>query len=301
MSLTALSCQLEEAMPKAKILSPEQAARVQPLDATTLGRPFHQLPLLMPLIEARVHEFVRSELSQRYRAALVLGSMRYTREVSTCPRWSWHRVGSSSIGVHIERPLLLRILDCRYGGRTAQTDAAQTEQPETETEFRLARMLGATLAPLLPEFIAQSCGDTPLPLPPAQHLPVAPGSTPVFALILQLTENDGSPCGAIRLSLDRDSLDRLLRASSTHLAPRPASASGTPGPHFGETLRLRLQARLQPQSLSLGEVLDLRVGQIIPALHPGSAHVHIGRSRLFRASVVEHEGRLCLTSFTDEE
>ncbi|MGL6069767.1 FliM/FliN family flagellar motor C-terminal domain-containing protein [Craterilacuibacter sp.] len=287
-------------MPKSKILSPAEAARVQTLDATTLGRPFHQLPLVMPLIEARMHDFVSRELSQRFRTHLTLSALHHTREVATSARWCWHRVGLSTIGSHIDRPLLLHILDCRYGGRGSSDSSDSQPQAETETEYRLARMLGATLAPLLPECIRQLGGDSTEDTTSVQHLPAAPNTPPAWALQLQLCGIGNTPGGCISLSLDRDSLDRLLKASSAFVAPRPAAAA-LAGAGFSDKLKIRLQARLLEKHTTLGEILDLQPGQILPASHPGFAHVHIGRSRLFSASVVEHDGKLCLTSFANEE
>ena len=76
--------------------------------------------------------------------------------------------------------------------------------------------------------------------------------------------------------------------------------SATPQAPLPNRLPLTLQARLLEQELPLGTLLDLHVGDVLP-VRLGLADVLVDDSRLFKAAVAEHQGKLCLTSFEDAE
>jgi len=59
-------------------------------------------------------------------------------------------------------------------------------------------------------------------------------------------------------------------------------------------------ARLVERPLTLGELMDLHEGDVIP-VSLGLADVLVDGAPLMRAAVAEHKGKLCLTSFEDTE
>lgn len=59
-----------------------------------------------------------------------------------------------------------------------------------------------------------------------------------------------------------------------------------------------LDVRLLEKPLSLGDVTALRPGSVLP-VDLGLATVRIQDSPVFKASVVEHGGKLCLTSLQE--
>jgi len=61
-----------------------------------------------------------------------------------------------------------------------------------------------------------------------------------------------------------------------------------------------LQGILVTKEVMLGNLFDLRIGDVIPiSMH--RADVLLDDSRLFTAAVSEHKGKICLTSFEDVE
>jgi len=72
-------------------------------------------------------------------------------------------------------------------------------------------------------------------------------------------------------------------------------AQGAPLP---TRLTLTRVARLLQKDIPLGQLADLHVGDVIP-ISLGTTDVLIDDSRLFTATVAEHQGKLCLTSFAD--
>lgn len=284
-------------MPKSRILAPADGARLPPVATATLGRPFHLLPVYLRTLQQALADFVQRELNARYHARFVLSELVAGDAPQEAPRRTWHRWGGGAFAVHIERQLLLQILDYRYGGNGSSAGTADSSR-ETETEHRLARLLGNRLSQLLLASMqrgghALAAGDG------IDNLSFALRDKPSWEAVLTLADHNGAPQGRIALGLDDDSVGYLLQQLAGDRLPE-AVASSEPLP-FTEQLRLRLRAQLLEKRLPLGEVLDLQVGSVLPIRLPPQTDVYVGRKRLFAASVVDRGGKLCLTSFQDVE
>jgi flagellar motor switch protein FliM len=106
---------------------------------------------------------------------------------------------------------------------------------------------------------------------------------------------DDSLAGHLLFSLDEECMAGLLG----RLAPeRPAAAASEPVA-LEHALQLQIHARLLRKTVPLGHIMDLRPGRVIP-VNLSDADVLIQDSVLFRATVVEHKGKLCLTSFSED-
>jgi len=286
-------------MPKSRILAPADGARLPPVATATLGRPFHLLPVYLRTLQQALADFVQRELNARYRARFALHQLAAGDAPQDEPRRTWHRWGGGAFAVHIERRLLLQILDYRYGGNGNGSSAgASDDSRETETEHRLARLLGNRLSQLLLACVqrgghALAAGDG------IDNLSFALHDKPSWEAVLTLADDSGAVQGRIALGLDDDSVAYLLQQLAGDRLPE-AAASSEPLP-FTEQLRLRLRAQLLEKQLPLGEVLDLQVGSVLPIRLPPQTDVYVGRKRLFAASVVDRGGKLCLTSFQDVE
>src|SRR5690606_20048729 len=92
-------------------------------------------------------------------------------------------------------------------------------------------------------------------------------------------------------------MTRLLQALTPN-RDRSRQKQMTASKPFPARLQLTLRARLLEKEVSLGTLLDLRPGDVLP-ISLGDADVLIDDSRLFTASVAEHHGKLCLTSLAD--
>ena len=291
-------------MPKSRILPPADGARLAALDPTTLGRPFHLLPVFLRLVEQELADFVAHELNARYRAQFQFKGVQAGQADLDPERRTWHRLDGAGIGVNVARPLLLRILDYRYGGRTSPALPASQPPRETETERRLARMLGERLTARLVQAVWRLSRRTlpTLKTPPAvETLPFPPGDAPAWHMQLTLGEAGSGGASQIGLALDAAVFAQVLRQLSLQAAlPGPAAGKTLARP-FAEQLSIRLAARLMEKRLTLGEILDLRVGSVLPVSLQQQADVYIGRTRVFTAAVAESHGKLCLTSFDDAE
>lgn len=288
-------------MPKSRILPPADGARLAALDPTTLGRPFHLLPEFLRLVEQELADFVAHELNARYRAQFQLKGLQAGQADLDPERRTWHRLDGACVGISVARPLLLRILDYRYGGRASP--AAPSSQPprETETERRLARMLGERLTARLVQAVrrlSRSALPT-LKVPPAvETLPFPPSEAPAWHMTLTLGEAGSGGASQIGLALDAAVFAQVLRQLSRHGAAGPGKTLPRP---FAEQLTIPLSARLMEKRLTLGEIFDLKVGTVLPVSLQQQADVYIGRTRVFTAAVAESHGKLCLTTFDDAE
>ena len=283
--------------PSVSRLAPNKALRV--LDPCSLGRPIHLLSAFTTPFAADLDDFLDRELNRRYGAAFERGALTFERggpADAAAPRWRTHANGIGRIGVALERRLLLAMMAYRYGGAPdAQAlDAAEAARG-TATEERLADKLGLRLARLLAARIETggeaSSGDF-VRCAPAR---VTAGTWTVRA---EVREPSLGVDGMLWLTLDDAWMARLLR----QLAPardKPAE----PGPRnlpLAARLQLTLTGRLLQKELPLGELVDLRVGDVIP-ISLGATDVLVDGSRLFTAAVAEHKGKMCLSSFEPVE
>ncbi len=111
-------------MSKAKIVPPARAHGMQTLDPTTLGRPLHLLPLFHTQLERALCGAVNTLLNRRYRAGFHFCDAR-AGSAARDERWQWFDDGAGGmLALKLERPLLLAILDYRFGVRSAPTPEA---------------------------------------------------------------------------------------------------------------------------------------------------------------------------------
>lgn len=272
------------------------------LDPRTLGRPVHLLHHFVAPFRDDLAELLRITLNRRYRASFALGEVSIDRldAVPEQCRWLSYGAAPGRIDFAIERPLLLCILDYRYGGSESARGSEQLGARETATEERLAAMLGrqfvAALAERIDSLPAAAAGQgAPHEFSETPGLPPRPG---VWAIRAELRESSRDAAGALWFTLDDAWMQRLLSRLSPirdAQADRLAGAAPFPG-----RLQLTLAARLLEKEMSLGDLLDTRVGDVIP-VRLGLTDVLVDDSRLFTARVAEHKGKLCLTAFEDVE
>ena len=179
-------------MPRARIISQHDGAQLPALDLRTLGRPFHLLPVFGKALQEELTDFLRQELNRRYHAHFHIRALQQAQPAADERRWLWHALDGRQLGDHIERPLLLRLLDYRFGAPAAQADA-DAVPAETETERRLARSLAERLLPRLLQCILrldrQAGGLPPSPADCAQ-LPFVPPGTGVWEIRLDIGDGE---------------------------------------------------------------------------------------------------------------
>ncbi|GGY04580.1 FliM/FliN family flagellar motor C-terminal domain-containing protein [Paludibacterium paludis] len=291
-------------MPKSKLIAPHEGRRLDALDPRTLGRPFHLLPAFTQALQDDVDLFLGQRLNRRYHARFAMRGASCGRPSESMSRLSMQRYTHERglIDVAIDRILLLRLLDYRYGnGWSEETPAADPETvPATETEQRLMAHLGADIAGVCLGTLARLTGQALPATPPVRSGQPGIQTDQAFEIVITLAD-DGRQCeGRVTVRLDDGLFDLLMRALADN---RPVKAARDNAPAFAldEEIRVRLSVSLLSLDMPLGDVLDLKVGHIVPAQMRNRADVHVGKSRLFTASVADNAGKLCLTAFDDVE
>jgi flagellar motor switch protein FliM len=115
-----------------------------------------------------------------------------------------------------------------------------------------------------------------------------------WCLAVGLAEPDQGSYALLRFSLDEQCMRVLLNGLTTERAvSRDGGALQQP---LASRLKLTLVAQLLEQRLPLAQILDLRVGDVLP-IHLQATEVLVKDARLFTATVAEHKARLWLTAF----
>lgn len=306
----------------------------QVLDPCTLGRPVHLLGRFTDQVRVDLADELQARFNRRYRAAFRVDDVALASE-SPAIRWLTYDTDLGRVDFAVTRKLLLCFLAYRLGvvaggapssagsspppaggapspaGDEAAPESAQppvSEERETATEERMAVALGKlfigrvvdrieTLHDQKKEDGARAERTVQLA---ANGSTLAAGSA--WILRVGISEQARGIDGTMWIRLDERCIGRLLEGlaparGSTPLQKYLGASASEPLP---SRMRIRLTARLIEKEVTVGSVLDLRAGDVLP-IRMGPADVLVGDSRLFTARVAEHKGRLCLTSFEDAE
>lgn len=282
------------------------------LDPRILGRPVHLIGNIAALLREDLSEALHARLNRRYRAQFALGpaSLAPAAHERTPRRQLAYDTPVGRIGFCLDRELLLCILGYRYGAYATDDAAseAHADEPETATEERLAATLGLQLVSVVVDRILKHIDEQPAAerdaksggsAPAVSHVGFANAPRDAWVLHAPLSEPSRRASGALQFWIEHACIARLLHC----LGPAPGVRKTPPlraARPLPARLQLKLTARLLEIETPLGRVLDLRVGDVVPVSF-GAADVLIDDSRLFRASVAEHRGKLCLTCFQDVE
>jgi flagellar motor switch protein FliM len=275
----------------------------QALDPRTLGRPIHLLSAFAKRFGGELSDFLRVGLNRRYGTQFELNDVQMVcmHEPQQGLRWRVYGSSTGLIGLSLERSLVLRVLHCRYGLRDSpETNLAG--EPVTTTEERLGQKLGQQLVTTLVSRIReglqligaapdQSATDT------ISWLGESEAAVGNWMITARIHEPQIGLLADLRFSLDEAWMRELLsQLAAGRSAPKvPLKDETQP---LVSQLKVRLVAQLLNQKMALGDVLDIRVGDVLPiSLH--ATEVLVRDSRLFTATVAEHKGKLWLTAFND--
>lgn len=289
--------------------TPRTTARhYQVLDPRTLGRPVHLLSRFTDRYRSELEGFLQARFNRRHRARFEVGAVSIDMHAPAedSQRWRLFSAGTDRLAFAIDRNVLLCVLAYRYNGLSGSDPRAglaiedALTAPETATEERLASHLGRQLLEIVIstiESLGPEPGTAPTLVEPYEGSAVS--LRDAWTIRASIKEAALGVNGSIWLQLDPNWAARLLRA----LTPtREGARKPTLGTHdpLPKRLQLQLTARLIERPMTLGSLLDLKVGDVVPATL-ANATVMIGESHLFSASVAEHKGKLCLTAFEDVE
>lgn len=264
----------------------------QPLDPRTLGRPVHLLPRFAEQLGEALGELFLGH-NRRYRAQYEIGaiSIKPMGPEAVAGRWMVGEAEHGRIACLAERALVLNLMAHRYGN----AGAGSSEPPaETATEERMLSWLCLQSLQCALRLIGEPADTVAAPaLQPSLQPQLSAGSWFIQITVRELGQGLQSQ---LLLALDPLYIGKLLKRLGQTL-PQPPRADTQ---QLAKQLKLKLEARLLEQTLPLGELLDLRPGDLIP-VRLKSTDVLVDGALLFTASVAEHQGKLCLTSFVDAE
>jgi flagellar motor switch protein FliM len=270
------------------------------LDPTLLGRPVHLLPQFAARLGEALTAAMRLPARRRYWDAFDLELVEFTRPPeATGLRWLSVASPQGAATVAFERPLLLALLDWRYGRKLRAAAGREASERVTATEERLAVVLTQQLAEVVAARVLAGLQEAgvaaeagPIGTPGAASIPAAG----TWTIRLVLCGQDGER-GQAWLALDAALIANILRGLVPVHRVRPARLAAEP---LAARLQVKLDGRLVSKEVSLAALFGLQVGDVIP-ISVGRADVLLDDNRLFTAAVAEHKGKLCLTSFEDAE
>jgi len=268
--------------------TPAEARSCIALDPCTLGRPFHLLDEFHATLRRRIGAYLQDRYNYRCGACLTVSDSIIVPHRTNDDPAVWHGFGSESdtIGVRIERSLLVLLLAYHYGDRPDRISPDKLP-PESRTEQRFAMQARrALLGELLPLFATDVATFAPRPFDG-----VVPGSR-ILSVIVRDELLDVT--GRLEFAMDEAWLARLFAAISPQRSPERAPTADDE--LLGARIPVSLNATVMSKELPLGDVLRLECGSVVPIRLPDVAEVDVDGTRIFCAAVVEHGGKICLTA-----
>ncbi|WP_206995180.1 FliM/FliN family flagellar motor C-terminal domain-containing protein [Trinickia mobilis] len=277
----------------------ESARTFQTLDPCTLGRPTHLLGRFSATAQERLAHFFDTRLNPRYGTSFEVGPVTFATRGGALPfaELPGGTAATAGIAAALERPVLLRILECRYGRHgvdSAQEDGRPVKpHAATASERRIAAQLGAELRELLAECIGRD----------ERQVAASPGAPPAhrtqtdLSFACRIGDFTQGELGRLHFTLDAQWQARVF----ARLSSARSRAKREPGADLQARLPLTLAVRLMETGMPLDALLKLRAGAVIPVQLGTRAQVLAGATPLFTAQVAEDNGRLCLTAFEDME
>ncbi|HET9641931.1 MAG TPA: FliM/FliN family flagellar motor C-terminal domain-containing protein [Burkholderiaceae bacterium] len=277
---------------------------LQTLDSRTLGRPVHLLPRFCEELKLGLDVLLRTLLHRRHAAVFHVSSVTMSPFDDALNRRRWLTCDSSvgRLACSLDRRIVLAALAYRFGLMNQDQAALDDESSrETATEERLTVSLSQQLIRFVAERIDPQCPQLPqIGASDAQAAlrDIVPPRAGAWQICVRLHDVQRSSSSDLFLMLDARWAERLLTRLSPQQAPSLRKKGG--GQPLAKRMQVRLNARLLQMELSLGDLLGLKVGALLP-VSLGDTGVYVDDARLFTAVVAEHRGRLCLTSFQDTD
>jgi flagellar motor switch protein FliM len=272
------------------------------LDPRTIGRPVHLIDKFTAQLREDVADRFCTPLNRRYRACFEvrgISLIQMAASPGTPHRLLNYQTAAGRMCFAVDRSLLLCVLGYRFGTHGGEPESAGG--PESASEERLNLMLGSQLVSIVSSRI-EAQGSRMPDAPRTDILDVSTGVPPedAWTLRVEIAERARKVEGSVWFLLDAACVERLL-ASLSASRPRAVAHKSAPAVQpLPARLQFTLTARLLDTEIALGVLMDTSIGDVIPISLRG-ADVLIGTSLLFTASVAEHRGKLCLTSFEDVE
>ena len=276
----------------------------QVLDPRTLGRPVHLLTAFSQRFCADLSLFIRDTLDRRYGTQLQISDVSLVRASQTekSSLWNVYESKTGRIGLTLDRGLVLRVMHCRYGAQSGNPQTDPETMPITASEDRLSKKLGQQMVMTLISRIRSGLQPLATLTNPTDDAPVtwhaeSTDAVGVWLVKVQIEEPLTGLHTSVQFSLDEAWMHVLLsRLAVMRSSPKEALKNHVQP--LASRLRVKLVAQLLQRRLTMGDILDMRVGDIMP-VSLQTTDVLIKDARLYTATVAEHKGKLWLTAFND--
>ncbi|MGL5005859.1 MAG: flagellar motor switch protein FliM [Plesiomonas sp.] len=286
---------------KRKIISPSEQAHIKPFD---LANPEHRIGLLQATLDTICQRFERS--AKQFFFSLLRKPVNFHFEqqetlklheyLASIPKPnSQHEFlvePHEMCGlIAMDGNLLFLMADLFFGGKGT---SVRRRSEMSDTELRLVDRIFRQLLALFDEcWHNQTHWHSQITQQQSLHLNSSIANQPLFQ-ICRFSLQIGEHTGWFDISLPFNGLE-FLRTPTTE----EASVELDP------TLQAKVEERLQQvplhlktilceKSLTLGEVMDLQIGDVISVEMPSQLTVRAGNSPLFKARIAERNGNLVL-------
>ncbi|KWB79404.1 FliM/FliN family flagellar motor C-terminal domain-containing protein [Burkholderia ubonensis] len=248
-------------------------------------------------LRERVARFFSGRVNPRYGTSFEIGPISF--ETADEPPADQILPGgtplTAGLTVTLDRRVLLRILECRYGRQGAsRAGGGDASDMPTASERRIASQLGAEMLALLAEHI----GGLSVGVPDAPASGTTTRSRAVLHGVFRIDDVARGDASQLRFTLDwRWQTPVFAALSSANKRAKPRELK----PDLRNRVSVTLRARLLEVNMPLDELFALRAGAVVPV--PGNlrAQVLIGPTPVFTAKIADRDGRLCVAAFEDME
>ena len=286
---------------KRKIISPSEQAHIKTFD---LANPEHRIGALQATLDTICQRFERS--AKQFFFGLLRKPVNFHFEqqdtlklreyLASIPKPNSQReflVEPHDMRglIAMDGDLLFFMADLFFGGKGTST---RRRSEMSDTELRLVERIFRQLLEQFDDcWRNQTSWYSQMTQQQSLHLNNSMANQPLFQ-ICRFSIQIGEHLGWLEIALPFNGLEFLR-------TPAAEEANGELDPtlqaNVEERLQqvpLRLQTTLCEKSLTLGDVMDLQVGDVIPVDMPSQLTVRAGNSPLYKARIAERNGNLVL-------
>lgn len=277
------------------MLKYSQTPGIFKLEGNRLGRPYHRLPTMFmskfDVIDSRLNNY----FLKKHRTSITLKKIGCEMDVSN----KTADLMASQVGhlaFDIDRPLLLTLLSNFYGLEEARDDSASPDLP-TKTEMRLKNRLAQDICSLI--FHKDTLG-----IPLSIKIDTSTVCTRwAYQIAFNLSDDENGRFYVLLDDAHTDYILNFLRKKENSRTPEDTRKrqenKRSAVDELIHTLPLTLKVNVAQFPLSVAELTTLQVGDILPISLPETFSVHIGKSEVFQALIVEDREKLYLSEITE--
>lgn len=261
-----------------------------PVDSLTrlkpqkLGRHYHKIPMYIRELSSKHPRLISDYFLRNYRINLELVKITVHEQRASAAECIY-RSPLGKVGFAIDRALLTEALECYYGGTCLPSQEAP---PVSTSEQRMRSRLGIDIAQIFARSIL--AGATFGELNPYEN--AYEETVWEYIAEFQYSSHITGTQSSIFIYLDTQLVDELTSRMTNPSASKPLGNPVNQVRH----LPVRLNCVVASAQMTLAQVLELRINDIIMVRLPDRCDVEINQQKLFRGAIYEDDGSLFLTS-----